>query len=202
MSILDEVLARIRLPDPDKELFATSENHPASQLLPELLNWHIYARAYKESADFLVDHIDRRDAFKINVCALPIIYLYRHYIELVLKDSILTCQIALRKGDKVPHGHNVIILWDILKKQFHDLGDNSLLEYDAGVSCYLEQLDQFDPQSFSARYPTDRKGKPTIKKSVFLDLTNLKDRMHELYCALEGISDYIDATYCSIPEDM
>lgn len=84
----------------------------------------------------------------------PIVFLYRQYIELFLKNLINKGN-AIRdlKMDR-PNHHKIDLLWLTLKK----LLDNKIhKEYDL-VEHVISELAEADPASLNFRYPTDKNG--------------------------------------------
>lgn len=80
------------LPSAQDKIFSTSEDwwNKACLALGHD-RWSIYAIGYKDAADLLVDNIEgngRQHDFLV----YPIVFLYRQYLELAIKDVISHAQ--------------------------------------------------------------------------------------------------------------
>lgn len=118
---------------------------------------------YFRSADALVERM-LADSGTLDVYIYAACYLYRHGIELVLKDLVWTSKYVL-SGQKVfPYTHNLPCLWGQLRanaKAF--LGSEfPLTSAESDRICTLMcRIDSNDPNSDSFRYPFDKDNKPT-----------------------------------------
>src|SRR4030042_2814002 len=82
------------LPSAEDKLFTTAEDWWNNACLNFIHNgWSIYAIGYKDAADILVSHIEEKRRYQ-DTLVYPIVFLYRQYLELALKDII-------RKGQRL-----------------------------------------------------------------------------------------------------
>lgn len=170
--------------------------------------WYLVASSYKNAADLLVDELP--DALLLGLdrvyIACPVMFLYRHYLELALKALMLDSQ-AL--GKQVHHnrtarnleaklpGHPLMKSWQLIKELLSELDDEvcaddaAFTEAKAIYGAIEEHINQFghiDPKSFNFRYPTDRQGTERILAPLpgFQDLTHVKD-------IVEVVASYFDS---------
>ncbi len=145
---------------------------------------------YKLAADNLVtaameDRIARHDLI------YPILFCYRQFLELSLKWQIATygtsCGVA-----KPGNGHDLKTLLKCFRNVCHQYGasDNRAL---AVVSKCVLEFDRMDPNSFTFRYPADKRGDPYPVVTDRIDLTRLKDVMDGIYAYFRGCDGYFDA---------
>jgi hypothetical protein len=86
---IDDFLnGKIRSPSLDDKLFVEAEDG----WMNACLNWYhdpteLYIVGYKEAADSLVDSIANRKG-SADSLIFPIVFLYRHYVEIRLKSLI------------------------------------------------------------------------------------------------------------------
>ena len=148
-----------------------------------------YALGYKSAADHLIEnfeHLDYRD-----FVVYPICYLYRHYVELILKGLIVQCQIGEGKSGNFPTNHDVLALW----KQFREHIEQIQPDVDDANETVERSIREFvkhDPCSDSFRYPIRRDGTPTLEGLTLIDLQNLQTVMGRISGLLEGSYDYLD----------
>jgi len=130
----------------------------------------------------------------------PMIFLYRHYIELQLKEIILNAREFLDINEKFPAAHNIEQLWgmcrELLQKmdKILDPGFTASNGYREILSAYnaleadLKIFWELDPNSESFRYPIDRRGHPIVVDLKAVDFKNLKELMGRIEQELDGIS--------------
>ncbi len=159
-------------------------------------SWLAYARSYKASADRLVQYADPNGS---DADVYPILFLYRHYVELEMKSiAALTCVVqSANKGDNLAFQrlqpllktHNLTDL----RPAFHSacfvvgfISERFLESLNAFDSC-VEELNTIDPGSYAFRYPIDRKLTPQLSQFTNVDLNHLKtiiDKFAVLFAAI------------------
>ena len=76
-------------------------------------NWWQYTMGYKEAGDLLLQNTS--GGGRQHVLVFPIIFMYRHYIELQLKEIILNNWAYLDISEDFPTYHNIEKLWAICR---------------------------------------------------------------------------------------
>ena len=169
--------------------------------------WDLYSIAYKESADLLVDRfLDWPESEFYAAC--PIMFLYRHYLELKLKQLRVRLDrwhgvaddlnhLRLRRT-QVPfsvYGHGLNGSWGIVCSLLEQMSGESLYSgaledfetrYD-DIAARISEFDRLDDSSMVFRYPTNNDG---VRFPV-----NLPDRtaLEHLKSVVEGIASDLDA---------
>jgi len=78
-------------------------------------SWIVYADSFKKAADRLVEHV-ARERGDLDFFILPIMFLYRHSLELQLKDLVLLSGALLGcDADKSLDDHRLTPLRDALR---------------------------------------------------------------------------------------
>lgn len=135
-----------------------------------------------------------------NHLVFPIIFLYRHYIELVLKEIIVNNWEYLGISKPFPLIHDVNELWKICRENLQEvdkLVDSQYAEsedyereviksYDA-LGSDICRFAEVDPNSQYFRYPVDSKGNPVI-----MDIKQLAKLLSELPKLISRISYQLD----------
>lgn len=155
----------------------------------------LYATGFKEAADVLVEEVSET-RHRQDVLVFPIGFLYRHYIELRLKEIVKTGRELLDEDGGAPTGHNLTTLWGsaraIIEKVWPEASKDDL---NATEGC-LSRFAEADPGSDGFRYPCDRSGNPTLSDVRQINLRNLKEVVDRLSVVLDGastgISVYLD----------
>lgn len=155
----------------------------------------------------------RKAAFDIvvKVCAepvdqdlviYPIVYLYRHHIELVLKDTIrLALEFlgqSLTDGQQRKLGrHDLSALWNILWPMLAPVckmaGVDPLPEKDIkGIDAYFRQINAHDHDGQSFRYARTREHKRTLGPELrLINIRSFAINMEKLADYLEGIERWL-----------
>ena len=154
--------------------------------------WSLYAIGYKDAADIIVERvIDTRHGMDLLV--FPVTYLYRHYLELRLKELIIHGRQLLDGPDELPHGHRIDVLWELCRPILEKVWpDGATTDLDAVGACITEFY-TFDQQSMSFRYPVTKDGTPSLPDLRHVNLRNLRDVVNRLSGLLEGSSNGISA---------
>jgi len=153
-------------------------------------------KAFKTSADMLVSQSEENTHERNNL-VWPIVFCYRQYIELALKDMI-----AAHGLEVVPQikpnwvDHALLPLWKSYKKLIEaTLVETNIDELSeiAAVEACIKAFDQIDAGSYTFRYPIDTKGNQTDIPMNSIDLWHLLN-------VIEGIYLYLDATESVLDE--
>src|SRR5262245_12478186 len=88
MKIISLCIEAPKWPDGKTKLFVSCDKNAEVALLTEdFKDWNTYARAYKEAADLLFEKW-KTNAFRCDQLAFPMVFLYRHQVELRLKGLL------------------------------------------------------------------------------------------------------------------
>ena len=142
------------------------------------------AWGFMRAADILADHVlaDYRGA---DLVIYPIAYLYRHQLELSVKEIIRRGNELADKPVKLKFTHPLGDLWKDCRTILEQIG----LSIDAPETEYFEaslkQFNEHDPNSTLFRYPLS-------PKFESLDIENLRTVMHRMSTFLEIIRDEIE----------
>lgn len=129
---------------------------------------HIFADAFRDAARILIVEYRRGEP---DSAALPIVFTYRHALELILKGIIWNADEILSQRGKPPSGDNgnsrsshslssLLPHVEYIQSEFNLKWTQEFATWDQSKTLILE-LDAIDPGSYVFRYPIDRKGKPS-----------------------------------------
>lgn len=137
-----------------------------------------YGRAFLEAARTLMRSLRRKRGFS-NVSAAPVLFTYRHAIELFMKAIIVGANrpLSATEDDDAQlfselGGHELSRLLPIVRSTFDAAGwewrwpNNPYVETFDDVAALLSYIETIDPRSFSFRYPIDKRGRRSIAKDV------------------------------------
>lgn len=162
------------------------------------INWSKYTIEYNEAVNLLLDNMIKTR--KRNFMVFPTIFLYRHYIELILKEIILNNWEYLEISLPFPRGHDIYKLWQICRKalqktdklvdpQFAESQEDikQIIQAYNALEADLKKFAEIDPDSQHFRYPVDSQGNPIV-----VDERLLIELLHELPDLVERISYNLD----------
>ena len=178
-----------------------------------MLNWicapqeefDVYGESFHRAGKALVNELrDRQHWPNTDVC--PVIFLYRHAIELQLKAVLLSGHDIMRIQNKpFPEGedshifkdHNLTRLTPAVRTIFLEVGWNPDqtntpgLETMDDVERELKVMQDLDPNSFRFRYPLDRQGNPSLDSNFYVEVFKLVEKWDVLL-------EFLDAANCGL----
>jgi hypothetical protein len=151
----------------------------------------LYAQSYKEAADIVVEQIESAGRRQDSI-VYAIMFLYRHYIELMIKGLIRLGSMLEGSPPHYPKGHIISELWrqcePMLKAAFPE-GDKSAAK--TVENCIMEMA-QLDPSGEAWRFPEDKKERAIQHRISCLSLRNVRKVMDNMAGYLEGSYDGMD----------
>ena len=145
--------------------------------------FHLYADGFFDAGHQLAKSMLRSEG-KVDLNVYPLVYLYRHGVELALKQLAMSFGEIFRgdpeselEGLKGNERHSIKKLWNRVKPNIEsaiDLagpdpefpGDVPVQEVDE----ILEELHQYDPGGVVFRYPTSIKGDPHLADVEYINI--------------------------------
>jgi hypothetical protein len=158
-----------------------------------------YQEGYRYAGRILADHIieGERESFLV----FPIVFLYRHYVELQFKRLIpegaflFNRSLSVQDRALLAKSHRLDQLWELLKPI---LQSASLKTDDIeAIDSYVRQIHAMDELSFSFRYPTTTTGEPSIdkKKPPYINIGVFAKCMERLPSYLYGLGEMFREWY-------
>ena len=143
-----------------------------------------YLTCAKEAAARLIDGNSE------NQSAMPILFLFRHYLELALKDTLAQAgAFAIDLSDK-KFGHNLAGLWSEAEKVF----DNYSIEDRGIISDVVSELVELDKHADAFRYATNRRDQMHFENLGAVDVQALSD-------ALDNVAPIFERLIARMHED-
>lgn len=149
-----------------------------------------YREGYKTAGDELINFAIKSKNIKIlDTFIFPVCFLYRQYLELVMKYIYLYFSDA-NKEEKIKTlkdtSHNLYEIWYKIKPLLQEAANERDKEAIEVVEDYINQFSAFDKSSVTFRYPVTKKLDGVLTGVQSINLPNLKDRMNELCNFFEG----------------
>lgn len=160
-------------------------------------SWEIddsfFAEGFKESADKIIKELRRGENCEHpDIYFLPIAYLYRHSLELKMKQIVkLALRIELLESsdeiDDALKWHNLHKLWNHSKASIKKHWPDSSGEELNAAERIIQEFHKIDKTGQNLRYSTTTSGNPTVSSlPEAVDLIHLKDIFEAIYNFLDG----------------
>lgn len=153
-------------------------------------DWNAYVEGYFLAARELLE--GPRDQFFMLFVLYPVLFLYRHYLELELKGQMMDIGRQLNKTPpEFSTDHDVLSLWKKLKSMLPKTHD--ALRNAANIERVLRDIHLIDPKSLDTRYGL-RKDllTPSVLNPLKVDLDNLRDTMDRLHGELSILRTIVE----------
>ena len=191
------------LPPPRKSdvLFGSGTDWKANACVGSIGAAMAYQDGYRHAALHLAEYVCEEGRGQ-DYLIYPIVYLYRHHIELTLKSIIgaaaSVIDHTLTKSDFDTLGtHDLAKLWKLARPMLNpacELGGESPLPPDdlEGINSYIDQLHQHDPDGQRFRYSTTRANGQKARRLPSLpdNLTHINVR--NFAAGMEKLADYFE----------
>lgn len=169
-----------------------------------------YLVGFQRAADMIVDAAKDDDRNPDDLF-FPVAYLYRHHIELMLKELVRlgrrvgvvedavervppcpSCGHAPRSSDDPLSQHNLHKLWNKAKLAINAVWPDQKNDDLAAVERVILEFHKLDPTGQAFRYARDKAGSQRLQNAPSrVDLRNLK-------VTVDGVSRFLDACYAGI----
>jgi hypothetical protein len=149
--------------------------------------WLLYAVGYKNAGDALVTRVadDRGEA---DALVYPIVFCYRQYLELMLKDTLRSARRFHDIEGSFDNEHSLLHHWRPLRPLLERRWSGHPGPLDA-VEANLTQFDDVDKGSFAFRYAITTRGDPSLPNEMrHINLRNLKEVVERIGTFLEACS--------------
>lgn len=195
-------------PNQQDRLFKEEESSNTGVWLdnPASNKFFLYSEGYKEAGKRLYE-VSKESSFYKNLLVYPMVFSYRQFIELRLKELIIMGYKYLdMHGSDFPNTHNILELWRIYRENILPSIDNTI-EKDIldNIEKIINEFHNEDPLSFAYRYPvtTGPARMPSINRKT-LDIENFKiiidKTIHFFDWQWDMISHYTDFKHEMISE--
>lgn len=190
-------LPRYERPEGDLDPFATSGNRRNEIIIGgENNDWDLYCTGYWRAADALIRYLTqvelsaRRDYSRYwESMGYAILFLYRHYLELRLKELFIACGGRL---EAITSEHSLLRLWGAFLEQYCLLSGKPLEEVskDKDIETagkIIAQFNEIDEKSQIFRYPIDKRGQVKLQRKR-IDMVRLREMLGWTSQFLDGWS--------------
>ncbi|MGY5780308.1 hypothetical protein [Rhizobium sp. LEGMi135b] len=181
---------------------ASSEDWPLNACIQ---HWgevnYAYKAGFRRAAFQLTERMCEQPVDQDSV-VYPIVYLYRHHVELMLKDIFRLAADLLEisiSGSQEKHlgRHDLAQLWSMIRPMLDPVcklvGSDPLPSADLeGIDAYMSQLNARDPRGESFRYARSRDTTRTLDADlVHINIRSFAIQMEKLAAYLDGLENWL-----------
>jgi hypothetical protein len=146
-----------------------------------------YILGYKKAADILLEHVRVTDS-DLDTLVYPIVFLYRHYLELLVKNIIENGAKYLGIEEKPKTDHQLYTLWNKAKTIINKIWEEEEGHQELEIDHYLASFIEIDKSSQAFRYHKDKEGKEFLEIIEIINIQHFADCINKISSYLEGIS--------------
>jgi hypothetical protein len=193
----DDALPKLTWPDVPRIAFGSD---PIDGRLNARVGWVLsnpremtgYIIGYKDAAEALFEHAKTVGSLP-DFLLFPIAFMWRHAIELSLKEIIAMGRVLGSRPWGFPEHHRLADLWTEAKPLVISTGPQGHVGPEvANVEANILELETIDPSAQGFRYPVARNGGPGLQGGpTTLSLRLLHDAMQAVTNLLEGVSSVL-----------
>lgn len=173
----------------NESIFDLNENWKYNAVFPTFDSTGIaYVRGYFEAAEYLVDNFLKMIQ---DFAIYPTMFLYRHYIELSLKNILY-----LLEGyhgisrDKPWDQHRLLVIWNAIKPLLFKCESSYTKHWREAQNC-IEEFHSIDEKSLTFRYHITNTNDPSIQGHTHINILQVQKIVRVLSSYLEMISEGI-----------
>lgn len=149
-----------------------------------------YIQGYKKAADILVNHVLSTGTDQ-DTLVYPIVFLYRHYLELLLKNIIENGAKLLDTEEEPKKNHHLDDLWNIAKSIINKIWEGDECDREIEIDHYIADFIEIDKSSQAFRYQKDKQGNKFLEATEIINIRHFYDCINKISSHLEGVSDAI-----------
>lgn len=185
-------------PKKGNKAFASAESGKSFHLKSIFWSYPQHAGAFKLAAEMVIDRYeDDPESPYHDELLFPVAYLYRHCLEIKLKDLIrvgIAVKFFKRADVKdVLNDHNLAKLWTKVKKLVAHRWPNEDPTPLNAAEAIVNEFHQADPNGQVFRYDRDNGGRPHRydKLPEFISLAKLRNTVDGVYTFLDTCRDVL-----------
>jgi len=148
--------------------------------------WGWYGDGYFEAAKILLEHVKTARPRR-KTLFYPILFLCRHWAELMLKAILLDSARTRRQPRPQLLTHKIMPLWETCRHLIEELWPEGPKDKLDAAEAFLSQLCQADKGCIAFRYPEDKKGARSLEGTALTSYGDLLKHMASLEELLYGV---------------
>jgi hypothetical protein len=156
-------------------------------------DFHRYAFGYFEAGERLVKSL-QEDHASVDLLIYPLVHLYRHGIEAVLKHLGRELPILCNEKATVKQTHKLLDNWASVRHHLQQLQAADAKTLDS-VEEKLKEIVEIDPNGETFRYPKAKDGKMHLQETSIINAEVFAEEMQGLVEFFENACTIADAMF-------
>jgi len=167
----------VGVPNAADRLFPrAAEEHGHARIVHDAVGgWFVYSSGYKDAADIVVNQL-KQSQRQQDFLVYPVMFLYRHYLELTIKGLIV---VAWRLLDIAAEDdlqtHDIRHYWAMCQTLLREISPGDSVEEQTQIGRLIDEFCKHDASSFAFRYPVTKPDKRTKERALTLDALHIVD---------------------------
>ncbi|ARJ44420.1 hypothetical protein B1H58_20605 (plasmid) [Pantoea alhagi] len=181
-----------------------NEKDTPSSLLTNDTDWHnnaclnympdhstAYTEGYRRAADILIHHINETGRNQ-DFLVYPIVFLYRHHIELLIKQTIKSALLLTAEPSKYTYkkdSHDLNALWLFARKRIMEVDERYKPSDFKKIDDVVSELHKVDGSATDFRYARHKDGTRSLETLSYINTRRFGERMQAASDVLDGIDE-------------
>lgn len=155
--------------------------------LPGISDLFPHIEGYKRAGDLIWQEIEKNPrGAGIDFLVYPMVFLYRHYTELSIKDIIALGRHLEGSCRGFPTHHRLRELWDEARALIDRIEHGAYYKDIEAMGVLITQFDLIDNGSYAFRYPTTKNQQPSLPGIEYLNLAVFREGIEKMGAFFEG----------------
>ncbi|PKE28048.1 hypothetical protein CWS43_23200 [Rahnella sp. AA] len=154
---------------------------------------YAYSEGYRQAADLLIAHIAESHSSQ-DTLVYPIVFLYRHHVELMLKKIISTAldlvDLPERYKQKTDN-HNFNTLWPMARSLVMDIDKTFPKDNYATLDAVVKAFIESDARATAFRYARNNSGQPSLAGMQYINTRHFGEMMSKASYELDCMDSHL-----------
>jgi len=152
-------------------------------------DWDVYAEGYRRAGEILIARLAATNGESIDFLVYPLVFLFRHALELHLKSAIRWGRLVLNRPSRgYPLGHKLIEFWSDCRALAEEYWPDDPTDLLDDIERTLREFEKHDPDGQAFRYSVDTGGTRTKPRLTHINLRVFYEQAIKAYNLLDGMS--------------
>ena len=150
-----------------------------------------YTEGYRRAADILIGHIDASGRDQ-DFLVYPVLFLYRHHLELLIKQIIGLALALAEDPDKHQYkkdDHNLNNLWPLAQKLILEVDDSYRSSDFRLIKAVVKELHNADMRATDFRYARRNDGTRSLEGIHYVNTRRFGEKMGAASDLLDGVDN-------------
>ena len=175
-------------PQESNEPYRTGRDSYNYGCMDNFAGFFYYAESYKQAGDALIEWVEKQNG-QADCIIHPLCFLYRQYLELILKSIIIDCQRLLGNSFEIKLTHNIKTLWKKCREFLEEVFGEQFLKDNSQIEIRIERFLSVAPSHDAFRYPIMKDKKPSFPNQHYVNVRVLGEEMNKIWSLFFGISN-------------